>query len=289
MNIIDELVIGSQIWSTDNLDATTFRNGDIIPQITDPDEWEKCTTGAWCWYENNPGHGEVYGRLYNWYAVNDARGLAPDGWKIPSHFDWLKMRETLVSRGFGGQILKDPSSWEEEQTPVSEVVRGFNALPGGYRDPAGRFSYMGEACGWWTSRDENSSANPFWSNAHFLMKDDDHISWKPFMRNTGFYVRCIRKKEAEIVILVDDDFSCSVKSITLKFNESTSLQDVLESVYNRVLVGIVTKHSYGREWMLHKFDGTMMERILKDKSGDSRSLFSMNLNNSSLIVTRCNQ
>lgn len=78
------VTIGAQTWSGYNLDVTTYRNGDAIPQVTDLTTWLNTTTGAWCYYNNDPAMGPIYGKLYNWYAVNDSRGLAPTGWHIPT-------------------------------------------------------------------------------------------------------------------------------------------------------------------------------------------------------------
>ena len=72
--------IGNQIWMTENLKVKKYRNGDIIPQVQDSLQWSQLTTGAWCYYENDPSKGI----LYNWFAVNDPRGLAPEGWHIPT-------------------------------------------------------------------------------------------------------------------------------------------------------------------------------------------------------------
>lgn len=77
--------IGNQVWMTSNLDVGCYRNGDPIPEVRDPIQWSDLRTGAWCYYENDSGNGT---RLYNWYAVNDPRGLAPLGWHIPSDEEW---------------------------------------------------------------------------------------------------------------------------------------------------------------------------------------------------------
>ena len=79
--------IGSQVWATENLNVDRFRNGDPIPQAKTAEEWQNAGNNqqpAWCYYNNDPKNGESYGKLYNWYAVNDRRGLAPQGWHIPS-------------------------------------------------------------------------------------------------------------------------------------------------------------------------------------------------------------
>lgn len=67
-------VIGTQQWMSKNLEVVTYRNGDVIPQVTDPSAWANLTTGAWCYYNNDPANGAIYGKLYNWYAVIDSRG-----------------------------------------------------------------------------------------------------------------------------------------------------------------------------------------------------------------------
>jgi hypothetical protein len=74
-----EVQVGNQVWMTKNLNVSSYRNGDPIPQVIDPTQWANLTTGAWCYFVNNPATGPMYGRLYNWYAVNDPRGLAPQG------------------------------------------------------------------------------------------------------------------------------------------------------------------------------------------------------------------
>src|SRR5262245_42075520 len=80
--------IGKQVWKIKNLNVSHYRNGDPIPQVKNNAKWAALTTGAWCWYNNDSANGAVYGKLYNWYAVNDPRGLAPEGWHIPSDGEW---------------------------------------------------------------------------------------------------------------------------------------------------------------------------------------------------------
>ena len=96
---IETVVIGTQEWTTKNLNVIKYRNGDIIPEVKDPKKWAKLTTGAWCYYKNDPKNGGIYGKLYNWYAVNDPRGLAPEGFHIPSleELGAMTSRDTLAS------------------------------------------------------------------------------------------------------------------------------------------------------------------------------------------------
>lgn len=86
----------------ENLAVSRYRNGDEIPQVQDAAEWNRLTTGAWCYYENNSANGVTYGKLYNWYAVNDPRGLAPEGWHVPSDNEWQMLVEKT-----GGEKLQE--------------------------------------------------------------------------------------------------------------------------------------------------------------------------------------
>jgi len=90
-----------------NLDIETYRNGDIIPQVTDPTAWKELTTGAWCYYGNNDDNGAKYGKLYNWYAVNDSRGLAPQGWHISTDAEWTTLSTLLGGEDIAGGKLKE--------------------------------------------------------------------------------------------------------------------------------------------------------------------------------------
>ena len=89
---VESVKIGNQIWMTKNLAVETFRNGDPIPIITDRDEWHKANNegrAACCYLDNDKEKEAIYGKLYNWHAINDPRGLAPEGWKIPTNIDWV--------------------------------------------------------------------------------------------------------------------------------------------------------------------------------------------------------
>ena len=98
--------IGNQVWATTNLNVTTYSNGDPIPEVKDPSEWKTLTTGAWCYYNNDPANGTKYGKLYNWYAVHDPRGLAPAGFHIPSDAEWTTLITYLGGESVAGGKLK---------------------------------------------------------------------------------------------------------------------------------------------------------------------------------------
>lgn len=116
--------IGTQEWTTRNLDTTQFRNGDLIPEAASYEEWEAAAENqspAWCYYQNDPHNGASFGKLYNWYAVNDPRGLAPEGWHIPSLEEWETMIEYL---GYNAnERLKGGDDWQPDQEMASFMQR----------------------------------------------------------------------------------------------------------------------------------------------------------------------
>ena len=103
---IPTVKIGIQTWTTKNLDVATYRNGDPIPQVQDATAWAILTTGAWCYYQNNTENGTNYGKLYNWYAVNDSRGLAPNGFHIPTDAEWTTLSTLLGGEAVAGGKMK---------------------------------------------------------------------------------------------------------------------------------------------------------------------------------------
>jgi uncharacterized protein (TIGR02145 family) len=144
--------IGRQAWSAENLDAGTFRNGDQIPEAKSNEEWQKAGVEgkpAWCYYENDPANGKKYGKLYNWYAVNDPRGLAPKGWHIPTDEEWKALSDSLGKEA--GKMMKNNFGWKENGNGTNAFV--FNALPSGYRFENGKFEYIGAKAYWWSSTD----------------------------------------------------------------------------------------------------------------------------------------
>ncbi|TAL68102.1 MAG: hypothetical protein EPN82_11950 [Bacteroidetes bacterium] len=195
MEDFKEIKIGNQIWMTKNLDVTTYRNGDIIPEVKEANIWDTLTTGAWSYLDNKPEYGKLYGKLYNWYAVSDPRGLAPEGWRVPTMAEADTLRSFLGrENGYNaGIVMKEAghANWVYyDSTVFSTNESGFTALPGGMRLPAGSF-FDWSYCGWWTST---------------LGGDEDHVygfglgynyntvqSSAAWNRNTGFSIRCIKE------------------------------------------------------------------------------------------------
>ncbi len=125
------VTIGTQVWMSKNLDVAKFRNGDPIPEAKTDEEWYKAVKNkqpAWCYYENDPANGAKYGKLYNWYAVNDSRGLAPVGYHIPSDAEWTQLTDYLGGRDVAGGKMKSTTGWKAPNKDASNSS-GFSGLP----------------------------------------------------------------------------------------------------------------------------------------------------------------
>lgn len=201
---IAAITICSQVWMVKNLDVTTYRNGDPIPQVTDPSAWLGLTTGAWCYYDNDIANGFIYSKLYNWYAVNDPRGIAPAGWHVPSHAEWTTLSDCLGGYLIAGGKIKSTGTFEAGTglwlSPNTDATNssGFTGLPGGIRtgDFAIDFSGINRSAYWWSST--SHSSDRAWSRQVTFV--ESILDWgigvvsgdPPFIKSNGMSVRCVR-------------------------------------------------------------------------------------------------
>jgi len=185
-NNLNTIKIGTQTWTTKNLDVTTYRNGEVIPQVQDANAWANISTGAWCYYENNTANGSSYGKLYNWYAVNDPRGLAPKGYHIPTDNEWTILSENLGGESKAGTKMKSTSGWKNNGNGTN--TSGFAGLPGGCRNSNGYFFYIG-ANGYWWSSSENFTNDAWFRYLNYLNGD---VNRNNGLKRNGFSVRCLR-------------------------------------------------------------------------------------------------
>jgi len=181
--------IGAQTWMSENLNVSTFRNGDPIPEAKTNEEWEKAGENkqpAWCYYDNDPANGAKYGKLYNWYAVNDPRGLAPVGYHVPSDAEWTILTGFLGGQDAAGTKMKSKSGWAENRNGTNSS--GFSGLPGGGRYDDGAFSYIGTVGDWWSSTEDD--AGSAWGR--YLGYGDGSVYGSYGNEENGFSVRCLR-------------------------------------------------------------------------------------------------
>jgi uncharacterized protein (TIGR02145 family) len=199
-NVYKTVKNGDQWWLAENLKVTHYRNGDPIPNITDQNEWSNLTTGAYCEYNNDPSHVEIYGRLYNWYAVNDGRNIAPVGWHVPSDEEWKLVMLFGMSRSEaddteyrgtdeGGKMKETGTTHWKSPNSGATNESGLSALPGGYRHlTTSNYVSLGHFAYFWSSTEYNSGS------AWFRTLDYDHSGvTRSYSHNQGgFSVRCVR-------------------------------------------------------------------------------------------------
>lgn len=179
--------IGTQTWMVDNLNTGTFRNGDPIPEAKSQEDWIKAgkeKKAAWCYYDNKPENEKKYGKLYNWYAINDPRGLAPTGWHIPIPNEWLMLKNFL-----GEEVsakLRSTSGWNENRN--GDNSSGFTAYPGGWRSTSSVGFLDAEMYGyWWCSTED--WARP---EIYFLCWCGGTLHSRNKPKDEGCSVRCIK-------------------------------------------------------------------------------------------------
>ena len=210
----DYITYGTQIWTVENAEMVTYRDGTPIPQVTDNTEWQNLTTGAWCYYGNDSSKG----KLYNWYAVmgiHDAASLtdaslrkafAPEGWHVPTDAEWTTLENYLITNGYnyddtttGNKIGKAMASTTRWNTSTYTGAIGndqsrnnssdFNAFPEGYRYNNGSFYDEGSDAIFWSSTENNS--NDAWN------RDLDNVNrnllrYNFFNKRDGFSMRFVR-------------------------------------------------------------------------------------------------
>ncbi|MDG1823118.1 MAG: fibrobacter succinogenes major paralogous domain-containing protein [Flavobacteriaceae bacterium] len=201
---------GDQLWTLKNAEVVTYRDGTEIPQVTDNTAWENLTTGAWCYYDNDPSKG----KLYNWYAVagihdNDPntpnKEFAPVGWDVPNDAEWTTLENYLIANGYnydntstGNNIAKAMASttgWNNS-TGTGAVGNdqslnnssGFNTLPGGYRGFDGSFDGEGVFAPFWSSA-EDGIINSWYRNLSNALSIMQRASYNKL---TGFSVRFVK-------------------------------------------------------------------------------------------------
>jgi len=183
------VTIGSQVWSATNLNVNRFSNGDIIPEAKSDSEWNFAGASgvpAWCYYLNKTSKGSDYGRLYNFFAVSDPRGLCPRGWHVPDDADWNELI-TQIKPERAGIMLKSTDGWLEGVKGTNES--GFNGLPAGYRFYYdGSFKGESATAAWWSSTvDKDGSVL-----GHYLFHKVGYVDGATYNKKSGLSVRCLR-------------------------------------------------------------------------------------------------
>jgi len=187
-NVYNTVTIGVQVWMAENLKVTHYRNGDAIPNVTDNGQWSDLSTGVYCNYDNNESNVATYGRLYNWYAVEDSRNIAPEGWHVPSDTEWQTLVDYLGGASVAGVKMKETGTihWNSPNTGATNES-GFSALPGGYGFP-GTYHGMGSDANFWSSTEYVSGSA--WHRG--LDYDSSEVDRDTRNKGCVYSVRCVR-------------------------------------------------------------------------------------------------
>ena len=182
------VLIGEQCWFAENLRSENYENGDAIPAGLNDSEWSSTTSGATAVYGESASNLETYGRLFNWYAVDDSRGLCPSGWHVPTDGEWTQLTDFLGGWAYAGTPMK--ASSEDSPGWNGTNQSGFTGLPGGLRYDVGYFDVAGGSGVWWSSSPSGSDAwfRSLGSSSTSVVRDDVN-------QRFGFSVRCVRDAE----------------------------------------------------------------------------------------------
>jgi uncharacterized protein (TIGR02145 family) len=195
-NTYTTVTIGTQVWMKENLKVSKYRNGDAIPTNLDNATWQSTTSGAYAIYNNDAANNTTYGKLYNWYAVADPRGLCPTGWHVPSDAEWTTLENFLGGAVVAGGKMKSTGTikagtglWYSPNQDATNSS-GFTAFPGGVYWDSGSFSSsLGSYAYWWSST-ENSSTYAWIRTLYYANGGSYRLDGA--RKAIGFSVRCLR-------------------------------------------------------------------------------------------------
>ena len=202
-NIYFTTLIGNQRWTTTNLNVSKYKNGDSIPQVTDKSNWANAITGAYCYYNNDSSYGKKIGKNYNWWSVNDKRGLAPNGWHVATDDDWnillkyIDPATNITSAGvdqsaLAGGPLKDTSKlfWKSPNVGATDFF-GFKILAAGGRDYNGSFeSNFGYETVFWTSTIQTDHPEFAWTRLFHHYSTG--VFRNPYTKSGGLSIRLVK-------------------------------------------------------------------------------------------------
>ena len=176
----------------ENLRTTTYANGDPIPNVTDDTQWKNLTTGAWVHYNNDSQYENPYGKLYNWYTVDDPRNVCPTGWHVPSNAEWTVLTDYLGGQSVAGGKMKSMGTqyWRSPNTDATNES-GFSGHPGGSRSSShGSFYAIGSYGFWWRPTENSADDDEAWYRR--LSYSIGDVTSNHINKQHGFSVRCLR-------------------------------------------------------------------------------------------------
>jgi uncharacterized protein (TIGR02145 family) len=191
-NTYKTIRIGDQLWMAENLRVAHYRNGDGVPNIKDTTLWADQTEGAYCNYNNTENLDTIatFGRLYNWFATQDTRNIAPTGWRVANAVDWLILIGYLGGDTIASKHLKEAGTLHWDGPNNADNSSGFTALPGGRRYKTQIYSGFKLYSVFWTSSLYSEASAPFL----YLTTWNDNLVYKGFnYKVNGYSIRCIKE------------------------------------------------------------------------------------------------
>ena len=188
-NFYSTVQIGNQLWMSENLKTTRYNNGDEIPTGLTDGDWQNNTSGALAVYDDNESNADIYGRLYNWYAVVDNRGVCPENFHVPTDGEYILLTNYLGGNDIAGGKMKEAGleHWDSPNTGATNES-GFTGLPGGFRNTTGSYDDMGEG-GYFRSSSEYNSYRA-WFHGLYSTWEEVYRGFE-MAKNSGLSVRCV--------------------------------------------------------------------------------------------------
>jgi uncharacterized protein (TIGR02145 family) len=237
-NVYPTVIIGNQEWMAENLRVTHYQNGDSIPLVIGSAAWSALATDAQCYYNGTFTNVAVYGRLYNWYVVNDSRQVAPAGWHVPTDAEWYQLANFLGDSATSGAYLKQAGNlrWNAPNTGATNSS-GFTALPSGYRDPGSSYGHLNLYNNFWTTTVNSTTPTLVYHRGMAY----NHTEVLRYLRtkNHGFAIRCVKNKSTGTGSIESNPAWMSlypnpaVNTITIDSPEEGTLQMI--SIHGQVL------------------------------------------------------
>jgi uncharacterized protein (TIGR02145 family) len=191
-NTYNTVQIGNQVWMSENLKTSRYRNGGSIPYVVGNTDWQALRTGAWSYYDHDAANDAIYGKLYNWYTtLGDT--LCPTGWHVPTDAEWTTLTNYLGGEYVAGGKMKSTgiTYWNSPNYSATNES-GFSALPGGYRDGSGDVSYDIRGIAFFWSATESRTLYA-WDRKLYAVSNDVERNYSVYYPKTsGFSVRCLK-------------------------------------------------------------------------------------------------
>ena len=270
-NTYNSVIIGTQEWTKENLNVSEYSDGRPIPQVQDLTQWSNLTTGAWCYYANNIPNGQIFGKLYNWYAVagiydaaslaNPAlrANLAPAGWHFPTDTEWTQLTDYLGGAAVAGGKMKSAGSTSDGTglwvgtNEYATNVSGFSGLPAGYRDNDGGFNYIRLNATWWSSS-ENDTTDAWWRS---LNTNNGIVEGSYASKKYGFSVRLMNNTLSN---------NQSIKSNLFSIYPNPAIDNFVIDLGNLTTVS---------NWS-YKITNTLGQEVIKGKIASQQTTINLN-------------